>query len=743
VRSRDSLRLRPARAGRADRPAPGTRTAIGGRQAAGGAAPVATSRCPLGWRGRKAPQARAWCAAPLLALAAAVALGLGAAGGRAGAAAPAGSAPVRARVSVPPPAPDVGWYGDTQDSADAAVGDPTTIDLFYGRPLSPDAWLQRDDGVLTADLAAGTATLGEMYNEWLAIADLRAAVYASEGQLEPDGVYVYAQGASAVLHALDLALWARENALLQLLGVAGPAPYPSAQDLGYRDPHQYIVAVPAPTSITPAQVGAILSGLGLPAALFAGDRIFLMPYRMPEEYGLTDVIGPDIRIWLGSDASVDLLHVLTHELGHAIHFRFGGYDTVVDQSGGSLPLSAFWQQYLTIRGLTWHDPTQYPWAQQTPECFAEDVASLFVGPDDVLGYQTQPPGCPQPSPQQQGALLAMLRGLTFSSGASSPFQQAGWLQWTYPWPNACMGYFESLLFTSETTATVGISLNAQASGGPYPVDVQGQPAPLATLQPGSAWTGSIPLPVGGMVEVDADSPALNLSWLDIYQNPAFVPIPRISGVFPDTLDSWARADVAAGVRAAVVGGYPDGTFRPADTVTRAEFARMLATGLPRLLFGAPATSAPAWPDVPVGFWAADFINAVGRYLPGAPAGQPFLPDQSLTRQEAAAWLVGAYGWTLLSADRAQALLATYPDGAAAAPADAQGFATAVELGLVQGDAGTGLLRPDDPLDRAEATILVLRALHLGPPAAVAAAVPFGPSGGSTPASGAAAGAPPQ
>lgn len=623
----------------------------------------------------------------------------------------AAAAPAVVPAAAAPPAAAGSWSGDTPGSALAAVGNGSSIDLFYGSPMAPTAWLTRDRQSLDQELSSGSATLQGLYNEWLAIADLRAAVYASEGQLEPDGVYVYPAGPSAVAHALDLALWARENALLYLLGDGPEQPYPSFSNLGYRAGGDYINASPVTMSITTTQVAGILNGLDLPAALFAGDRILLMPYDMPEEYGLTDVVGPGIRIWIGADATIDLPHVLEHELGHAIHFRFGGYDSIYTASGATRPLSSFWQHYLSLRGLTWHDPTRYPWAEQTPECFAEDVASLFDGPKDVLGYQA---ACTPPTALQSAKLLAWLRGLGFSSYPGSPYQQTGWVQWTYPWPNPLFGDFTSLFFTAASRVDLGLGLSASAVGGPYTVDVAGQTSPLATLQPGSAWSGAVAVPPGGQVTVDADTPSLILSSLQIYGNPAFVPEPRISGVFADTLDSWARADIAAGVRAGIVGGYPNGTFQPNAPVTRAEFARMLAAALPKILYRTGTPSQPLPPDVSPASWEAPFVAAVAGDLPDYVEGQPFLPSQDVTRQEAAAWVVRAFGWKPLTAAGAGSLLATYPDGASTSAIDAPGFATAVNLGLVVGDAGTGLLRPTAPLSRAEAVVLVLRAMQEAP-----------------------------
>jgi hypothetical protein len=600
------------------------------------------------------------------------------------------------------------WWGDTPDSAPAAAGQGTAIHLFYGSPLPPELWSSRDRAALQAALASGTAGLTDLYNQWLAIADLRAALYEAGGTPAPAGVTVYPLGVSAALHALDLALWAREEAIVAVLG-GGPAPpYPDFASLGYRDGGAFVGAQRQPSTLDPARVAAVLRDLGLPPALLAGDRVFLLPYRMPQEYGVTDVLGPDIRVWIGADADQDLRHVLAHELGHAIHFRFGGYDSVLDPAGNGRPLSAFWQQYLTMRGLAWSDPALAPWSLQTPECFAEDVARLATGAGDPLGYQA---ACPPPTDAQLGALRAWLRDLAAAPPPATVFQQAQWVRWTYPWPASCFGHFQAVVFTAEPQVTVSLALDGGAAGGPYTVQLAGQAAPLGTLAPGASWTGTVPVPQDGQVEVQADSPTLILSSLEIYRRPEFVPEPRLSGVFPDTLDHWSRAVVAAAVRIGVVGGYPDGTFLPDVPVDRAEFARMLAAALPARLF-ARSGRALAWPDVPPGYWAEPFIAAVGPLLPGVTAGAPFRPAAVLTREEGAAWVTGAFGWTPLSPERAQAVLAAYPDGAAADPAEAGRLAAAVSLGLLVGDAGSGTLRPTAPLTRAEAAVLVLRAVDL-------------------------------
>ena len=47
------------------------------------------------------------------------------------------------------------------------------------------------------------------------------------------------------------------------------------------------------------------------------------------------------------------------------------------------------------------------------------------------------------------------------------------------------------------------------------------------------------------------------------------------GSFSDIQGHWAQEQIEAAVRSGWVNGYPDGTFRPDATVTRAEFVKML------------------------------------------------------------------------------------------------------------------------------------------------------------------------
>ncbi|MFC7748468.1 S-layer homology domain-containing protein [Paenibacillus thermoaerophilus] len=79
-----------------------------------------------------------------------------------------------------------------------------------------------------------------------------------------------------------------------------------------------------------------------------------------------------------------------------------------------------------------------------------------------------------------------------------------------------------------------------------------------------------------------------------------------SGAFADMEGHWAREAVAQLRAAGIVNGYEDGTFRPDQTITRAEAVVML-NGL--LAIEPLAGSEPRWRDVPSDYWAYGAIQA--------------------------------------------------------------------------------------------------------------------------------------
>ena len=90
---------------------------------------------------------------------------------------------------------------------------------------------------------------------------------------------------------------------------------------------------------------------------------------------------------------------------------------------------------------------------------------------------------------------------------------------------------------------------------------------------------------------------------------------------------WYYNAVSTMTRAGIVNGYPDGTFRPNAPITRAEMAKIIA------LFAKLDKSTDRFPDA-AGHWAEAYIRlAAGNgWIEGYPDGT-FRPNQSITRAE--------------------------------------------------------------------------------------------------------------
>lgn len=113
----------------------------------------------------------------------------------------------------------------------------------------------------------------------------------------------------------------------------------------------------------------------------------------------------------------------------------------------------------------------------------------------------------------------------------------------------------------------------------------------------------------------------------------------LEGVFPDMIGHPAAEAVSYLKAKGIISGYPDGKFHPDDPVSRAALAVMItrARGLP------PNAAAATFKDLAPGHWAAGAIGAVkdAGYLRGYPDGS-FRPDRSVTRAEVAAVLYNAF-----------------------------------------------------------------------------------------------------
>jgi S-layer homology domain len=104
--------------------------------------------------------------------------------------------------------------------------------------------------------------------------------------------------------------------------------------------------------------------------------------------------------------------------------------------------------------------------------------------------------------------------------------------------------------------------------------------------------------------------------------------------FPDIQEHWAQPFIRALAARNIVSGYPDGTYRPEQSVDRDEFASIV-----RRAFDQQAErqiqSGSAFRDVPEGYWAERAIEEAYQmgFVSGFPGGY-FRPEQPITRTEA-------------------------------------------------------------------------------------------------------------
>lgn len=169
--------------------------------------------------------------------------------------------------------------------------------------------------------------------------------------------------------------------------------------------------------------------------------------------------------------------------------------------------------------------------------------------------------------------------------------------------------------------------------------------------------------------------------------------------YTDMTFHWSRDMVEQLSEAGIIAGYEDGSFRPDTTVTRAEFAKLIAQSI-----GLRGDDAYPFSDVTASDWFAPFVfrcaNAeIIRGYDGA-----FYPQDEITRQDAAVMLhrmLAARGIVLngTAAFADQDQIAAYAREAVAALADA-GIITGYE----------NLFSPQDLTTRAEAAAMLCRAL---------------------------------
>lgn len=176
----------------------------------------------------------------------------------------------------------------------------------------------------------------------------------------------------------------------------------------------------------------------------------------------------------------------------------------------------------------------------------------------------------------------------------------------------------------------------------------------------------------------------------------------------DIQNHWARLFIEALAQRGIVSGFPNGTFRPNNSMTRAEFAAIIGKAFPRPL----KRQYVGFVDVPSTHWAAAVIQKAYEtgFLSGFPDNR-FRPQDRITRAQVLISLVsGLEIGSKLKPDLITVLPQLYQDAAGIPGYATDDVAVATRAGLVVNYPNVKLLGPNVAATRADVAAFIYQAL---------------------------------
>jgi len=164
---------------------------------------------------------------------------------------------------------------------------------------------------------------------------------------------------------------------------------------------------------------------------------------------------------------------------------------------------------------------------------------------------------------------------------------------------------------------------------------------------------------------------------------------------------WASNDINKLASAGIITGYPDRTFKPNLPVSRAEFASMLISGLN--LQSTPVQNRQVFRDVPTSHWAASAIDRVyNKGLIAGYPNSTFKPSMSISRAEALTTLAKSLcNIPQLTEQEATQLLCQYTDASQIPNWARISIARALKAGLLENSLNTNMINPNSTATRAD------------------------------------------
>ncbi|MBY9079200.1 S-layer homology domain-containing protein [Paenibacillus sp. HN-1] len=177
-----------------------------------------------------------------------------------------------------------------------------------------------------------------------------------------------------------------------------------------------------------------------------------------------------------------------------------------------------------------------------------------------------------------------------------------------------------------------------------------------------------------------------------------------SATFQDAASHWASKDISSAAKLGIINGYPDGSFRPDASITRAEFSTLVVKAF-ALRLGSGTNS---FRDIQTS-WARESIEILASYgvINGYSDGT-FRADRKITRAE----MVAMISKILILQDSKSGEAHTFVDVAPQHWAN-KIIEEATNAGIIQGK-DQNHFAPEDNLTRAEALTVIMRMLRQDP-----------------------------
>lgn len=214
--------------------------------------------------------------------------------------------------------------------------------------------------------------------------------------------------------------------------------------------------------------------------------------------------------------------------------------------------------------------------------------------------------------------------------------------------------------------------------------------------------------------IDYDTVTPLLGTRNVENNTITVQVPKEGSIglmtynnnFNDIESHWSKDIVELLASRMIINGYTDNTFKPDNTISRAEFITMLVKSIE----GKQSSNESIFKDVDKNNWASPYITRAynNGWISGNSNNQ-FFPNTKITREQIVSILMRVHN-NLAGEIETQNIKFVFEDTNQISNYARESMKQAVQLGIIQGYENK--LNPQGKASRAEAAVFLSRFLEL-------------------------------